>query len=189
MKRIANLLLCLMLVCTLTACSSEEPSETPDVPLVEKPSETPAEIPVETPEETPDEAPAAVPQETPAEPPVEEPAEPQPAFDNSWASNGFEALIPQPPFEGWTGEVVSSTRYKMETSQANADGATNPDGSWVYYDIFHAYAQQLSECGYTVTGESSGTQFNCVDKDDNQVFLMCGDGFCWITINTINPIE
>lgn len=96
------------------------------------------------------------------------------AFDTSWASNDFEKLIPQPPFEGWSGEETSKNVYEMETSQANADG------SGTYYDTWAEYIQTLSDCGFTVQGDAYSAEGT--DGNGNMVKLQCGDGYAWITI-------
>lgn len=95
-------------------------------------------------------------------------------FDTSWASNDFEKLIPQPPFNGWTGETASENVYKMETSQANADG------SGTYYDTWAAYIQTLRDCGFAVNGDAYSAEGT--DSNGNKVELLCGDGHAWITI-------
>lgn len=102
--------------------------------------------------------------------------ETEPAFDTSWASNDFEKLIPQPPFNGWNGEKASENVYKMETSQANADG------NGTYYDTWAAYIQTLKDCGFTVKGDTYSSEGT--DSNDNKVELQCGDGHAWITIYT-----
>ena len=86
----------------------------------------------------------------------------------------FEKLIPQSPFEGWNGEKISENVYKMETSQANADG------SGTYYDTWAAYVQTLRDCGFTVQGDPYSAEGT--DRNGNQVELQCGDGHAWITI-------
>lgn len=99
-----------------------------------------------------------------------------PVFDTSWASNGYEKLIPKPPFEGWTGEKTSERVYEMETAQARAeDGSTG-------YDIWEQYLQTLRDCGFTVTGDTYSAEGK--DSNGNRVELRCGDGYAWITIMT-----
>ena len=161
MKKIMILVICLLLVLTQAACGGQDVSADTAAPATES-------QPVE---------------QTPApttEAPTEETVpETQPAFDNSWAANDYEKLIPQPPFEGWTGKQTGSKVYEMETSQANADG------SGTYYDTFGAYAQTLKDCGFAMEGDTY--QWEGADQEGNRVELKCGDGFAWITIISAEP--
>lgn len=161
MKKIMILVICLLLVLSLAACGGQVVSADTAAPATES-------QPVE---QTP--APTA---EAPTEETV---PETQPAFDNSWAANDYEKLIPQPPFEGWTGKQTGSKVYEMETSQANADG------SGTYYDTFGAYAETLKECGFAMEGDTY--QWEGADQEGNLVELQCGDGFAWITIISAEP--
>lgn len=97
-----------------------------------------------------------------------------PVFDNSWASNDFEKLIPKPPFEGWTGEETSEGVYEMITSQADADD------SLAYYDIWEEYISLMTDCGFVLDGDVYETEG--FDSKGNAVELKCGDGHAWITI-------
>ena len=161
MKKIMILVICLLLVLSLAACGGQDVSADTAAPATES-------QPVE---------------QTPApttEAPTEETVpETQPAFDNSWSANDYEKLIPQPPFEGWTGKQTGSKVYEMETSQANADG------SGTYYDTFGAYAQTLKDCGFAMEGDTY--QWEGADQEGNRVELKCGDGFAWITIISAEP--
>lgn len=158
MKKTIALVLCLLMVVSLAACGGQA---------------------------TADESSASAEQTETAEPTTEEttqqeessePVETEPAFDTSWASNDFEKLIPQPPFEGWSGEKTSDNIYKMETSQANADG------SGTYYDTWAVYIQTLNDCGFVVKGDTYNSEGT--DSNGNKVELQCGDGHAWITIYT-----
>lgn len=146
MKKILSFFLVLLLVVSLTAC---------DQPSVDVDDNT-----------------IGVPEVT-EEPEVTETVE-EPAFDTSWASNDFEKLIPQPPFEGWTGTVESDNVYEMETSKAN------PAGTLDYYDTWTAYLQTLTDIGFTVDGDVYSSK--ATDSNGNSFKLKCGDGFAWITI-------
>ena len=145
MKKIMILVICLLLVLSLAACGGQDVSADTAAPATES-------QPVE---------------QTPApttEAPTEETVpETQPAFDNSWAANDYEKLIPQPPFEGWTGKQTGSKVYEMETSQANADG------SGTYYDTFGAYAQTQKDCGFAMEGDTY--QWEGADQEVNRVEL------------------
>ena len=143
MKKIMILVICLLLVLSLAACGGQDTSADTAAPATEP-------QPVEQTQSPTTEAPTeeAVP-------------ETQPAFDNSWAANDYEKLIPQPPFEGWTGKQTGSKVYEMETSQANADG------SGTYYDTFGAYAETLKECGFAMEGDTY--QWEGADQMGNRV--------------------
>ena len=155
MKKIIALVLCLLMVVSLAACGGQTTTNESST------NNEQTEITTTTEETT-----------QPAE--SSEPVETEPAFDTSWASNDFEKLIPQPPFDGWSGEKTSDNVYKMETSQANADG------SGTYYDTWAAYIQTLNDCGFTVNGDTYNSE--CTDSNGNKVELQCGDGHAWITI-------
>ena len=163
MKKIMILVLCLLLVLSLAACGGQD-----------SPAETTAQTTQPQPEEQ-----TQAPSETEPAPTEETVPEEEPAFDNSWASNDFEKLIPQPPFDGWTGKQTGSKVYEMETSQANADG------SGTYYDTFGAYAETLKACGFAMEGDTY--LWEGADQDGNSVKLMCGDGYAWITITSAEP--
>ena len=167
----------LVMAIVLTACGEAKTTaiqETEKEPVVAAISEETAE---ETVVEEMVEEESTVEETEIAESIVEEAAEElQVSFDNSWASNNFEKLIPQPPFAGWSGEMTACTVYEMVTSEANADGSGN------YYTEFEAYAQSLKECGYEVSGEFN--EFTARDEAGNVIELLCGDGHAWITITT-----
>ena len=161
----------------LAACGDAKTEVTQEAAAVTAVSES-AEVTVDEAEVVLETAEESEAQESAAEEIVCETAaeEPQVSFDNSWASNNFEKLIPQPPFTGWSGEMTSCTVYEMLTAQANADGSGN------YYKEFEAYAQSLKECGYEVSGEFN--EFTARDAAGNVIELLCGDGHAWITITT-----
>ena len=172
MKKVIAILLSILMVVSLAACGGQ--SET--FGKIEESSTTNEQVETTTPEtEETAERTELVETEAPTEP-----EETTPAFDTSWASNDFEKLIPQPPFEGWTGNTVSDSVYEMETSKANADEATNADGGWLYYDIWAEYIQTLIDCGFVMEGDT----YNASGTNDNGILveLMCGDGHAWITI-------
>lgn len=146
---------------SLAACGGQAATEESSAPTEQTETAEPTTEETTQPEES----------SAPAE---DEPVETKPPFDTSWASNAFEKLIPQPPFEGWNGEKISENAYKMETSQANADG------SGTYYDTWAAYVQTLRDCGFTVQGDTYSAEGT--DRNGNQVELQCGDGHAWITI-------
>ena len=98
----------------------------------------------------------------------------EPAWDTKWASNEFENLIPQPPFNGWKGEKKSDYEYEMVTSEANADGSGN------YYEEFKTYVLSLKDLGFEVEGDFN--EFNVKDSKGNKIKFLCGDGHAWITM-------
>lgn len=161
MKKTIALVLCLLMVVSLAACGGQATADESSASAEQTETAEP------TTEETTQ-------QEESSEPVETEPVETEPAFDTSWASNDFEKLIPQPPFEGWSGEKTSDNIYKMETSQANADG------SGTYYDTWAAYIQTLNDCGFVVKGDTYNSEGT--DSNGNKVELQCGDGHAWITI-------
>ena len=163
MKKILSIFLAIIMVFTLSACGEKAPAEAATQPT-NAPSTEPTQAPTAAPTEAIEEA---------------EPVE-VPAFDNTWASNDFEKLIPQPPFEGWTGKQTDEKTYEMETSQADADG------SGTYYDTFGAYADTLRDCGFTMEGDTY--MWEGVNEQGTFVELKCGDGFAWITITSAEPL-
>ena len=156
MKKIIALALCLMMTLSMAACGGESSS----APTASSAPEGTVSF--------------SQSQQDSSEESSSEDALPEVSFDNSWAANEFESLIPQPPFEGWSGQQEGNSVYKMETSQANADG------SGTYYDQFAAYASSLADCGYIVEGDFN--EFRAEDEAGNVIDLLCGDGFAWITI-------
>ena len=171
MRKVMTVVLSMLLALSLAACGGK----------TEAPAETEQQAPAQT-EAVAETAPTEIPTEVPTEAPVETTEAVQAAFDTSWASNEFEAMIPQPPFEGWTGEQTSDNVYEMVTTQANADEILNDDGSWAYYDTWEAYIQTVIDCGFAMEGEVYKSRGS--DAAGNCLELMCGDGAAWITITT-----
>ena len=161
-KRIA-LVLCLLMVVSQAACGGQATANESNVSTEQ----------TETKESTTEESTLPEHSSTPAE---TETVAAEVSFDTKWASNEFEKLIPQPPFDGWTGEADAENVYKMETSQANADG------SGTYYDTWGTYIQTLTDCGFSVKGDVYSAE--ATDSNGNKVELRCGDGYAWITIYT-----
>lgn len=108
MKKIMTLMLCLLMLASLAACGSKKPTPAPEV-KTEVAAVAVEEV--QQPEET--KAPEEITEPVVTEAPTE-PAAAVPAFDSSWASNEFEALIPQLPLN-MTGEQKSERRYKLST--------------------------------------------------------------------------
>ena len=110
------------------------------------------------------------------------PSEPEStAFDTSWASNAYEKLIPQPPFEGWEGSMKDSNVYELFTSNAKACDSLS------YYDVFQAYLDSLKALGFSIDGEV----YSCNGSDEfgNRFEFKCGDGCAWITIMPVDDLS
>ena len=110
----------------------------------------------------------------------------EPAWDTKWASNEFENLIPQPPFNGWKGEKKSDYEYEMVTSEANADGSGN------YYEEFQTYVLSLKDLGFEVEGDFN--EFNVKDSKGNKIEADFADFFPfkekeWIDIIYFDPFS
>lgn len=100
------------------------------------------------------------------------------AFDTAWASNDYEKLIPQPPFESWEGTMKDSNVYELFTSKANVDDSIS------YYDVWQNYLDLLKSLDFSVEGEVySSTAY---DPMGNEFKLKCGDGCAWITFYPVN---
>ena len=196
MKNFFKFAFAVVLALSVTACGGETPTEDPVIPNdpqqnIQQDGEALGDDPTETPEDpeiSEDPAEPSEPEipEAPAEPetPVEEiPSEPEesPLFDTSWASNEYEKLIPQPPFEGWTGEMKGENVYEISTSQANADG------SGAYYEIFQNYLNSLETYGFSIDGEV----YSCAGFDEfgNEFEFKCGDGWAWITFYPVENVS
>ncbi len=169
MKKAIALLLCLLMVTSLVACGSNntatDDSQTSQVETENNETSTPEES-----EETPTEAET----ETPAE--SEEPTEePEPSFDSSWASNEFEALLPELPFTGWTVEKETNSYYEMMTSElANDESDLNK---------MTEYVESLKTYGFIVeTGERQG-EWLITDSIGNIIEISCSRDRCFITIS------
>ena len=111
------------------------------------------------------------------------------AFDTSWASNEFEALIPQLPFSGWTTKTDGNT-YKMELGGLKTETKTDTDGNTIGYGedktAIINYVESLTGYGFTVeeTGGIEGYVYEWEIKDaaGNTIEVTCAEGYCWIEI-------
>lgn len=179
-KTVLTLVLALMLVMSMTACSTAETKKEDDTPILNESVETSKpdvdttveEQSSENKEDTEgkEEVATTEPENTETQAPTVD----EPLFDMSWANNEFEMMIPKPPFTGWVGEKKDDTTYEMEAAEID------PEGKAEYYAEFEAYAWSLQDYGFTVTGEFN--EFKAVDAAGNVVELLCGDGYAWITI-------
>jgi len=118
----------------------------------------------------------------------------QAAFDTGWASNEFEALLPELPFSGWTTNQSSDTVYEMELGGLNTSPATNgsdsgePDGA--DKDKLIAYLDSLRTYGFMVEvteiAADSPYEWLVTDASGNTIEVVCAEGYCWITIHKTN---
>ena len=111
------------------------------------------------------------------------------AFDTSWASNEFEAILPQLPFNGWTTKT-DGNKYKMELGGLKTETLTDSEGKTIGYGEDKAalisYLDSLSSYGFTVeeTGGIEGYvyEWSIKDANGNEVEITCAEGFCWVEI-------
>ena len=217
MKRALSLVLALLLVVSLAACgkpagekpgpspsgseppaqSSTQPPETPSAAPSEEPSQEPepSAEPSEEPEPSEVPEPSEEPPQTPepSSEPSEAPADP--GFDNSWASNEFEALLPQLPFDGWTTAQKSDREYELELGGLDTTNYTDENGKTIGYGVDKAalidYLNTLPTYGFTVeeTGGIEGYEYEWMvtDSNGNEIEFVCAEGYCWITITMSAP--
>ena len=110
-------------------------------------------------------------------------------FDTSWASNEFEALLPQLPFSGWTTKTDGNT-YKMELGGLKTETKTDAEGNTIGYGddktAIINYVESLTNYGFTVeeTGGIEGYVYEWEIKDaaGNTIEVTCAEGYCWIEI-------
>ena len=110
-------------------------------------------------------------------------------FDTSWASNEFEALLPQLPLNGWTTKTDGNT-YKMELGGLKTETKTDADGNTIGYGddktAIINYVESLKNYGFTVeeTGGIEGYVYEWEIKDaaGNTIEVSCAEGYCWIEI-------
>ena len=179
MKKTVALMLCLLMAVSLAACGSQtaadESNNTQSTDLSETASSGTDES--EQPEDS-EESVEAVPDESEEE---------TPAFDTSWASNEFEAMIPELPFTGWTVVEETDTVYELELGGLRtANGADTATGFEEDKDALIAYINSLPAYGFTV--EETGENYSWVvtNSEGNTVEFICGDGYCWVTFNRAN---
>ena len=110
-------------------------------------------------------------------------------FDTSWASNDYEALIPQLPFSGWTTKQDGDT-YKMELGGLKTETLTDADGKTIGYGddktALIEYLDGLTAYGFEVeeTGGIEGYVYEwmVIDEAGNEIEFTCAEGYCWIEI-------
>lgn len=155
MKKIMILVICLLLVLSLAACGGQDVSADTAAPATES-------QPVE---------------QTPApttEAPTEETVpETQPAFDNSWAANDYEKLIPQPPFEDWTGSVMAPNVYVLSCAYGNEE-------DW------GIYKQTLLDAGFSLEDVDRG--YKGFDAMGNYFEFMCTENQAMIVIESVEAL-
>lgn len=104
------------------------------------------------------------------------------AFDTSWTSNEFEALIPELPFSGWTVIGETDTKYELELGGlSTANGADTKTGFETDKDNLIAYINTLPGYGFNVEEIGENYQWLITDENGNEIEIICGDGYCWIT--------
>ena len=111
------------------------------------------------------------------------------SFDTSWASNDYEALLPQLPFTGWTTRQDGDT-YKMELGGLKTETLTDANGKTIGYGVDKTalieYIDSLSKYGFRVeeTGEIPNYvyEWEIEDKFGNDIEITCAEGYCWIEI-------
>lgn len=164
MKKTIALVLCLLMVVSLAACGGQE---------------------------TADESSASAEQTETAEPTTEETSQPEesgePAFDTSWASNDFEAMIPELPFTDWTVVNETDTIYELELGGlSTADGADTATGFEEDKDALITYINSLSAYGFSVEETGENYSWLVTNDEGNTIEFMCADGYCWITFTKAN---
>lgn len=172
MKRIITLIFALTMLMLLAACgnSTSEQSTSAGTENVAETEETTEPTASQAVSETPDES------ETGAS-----------AFDTSWASNDFEAMIPELPFKGWKVTEETDSGCKMELSGLKTEnGADTVSGFGEDKDALIAYLNSLPTYGFTVEEKGVGYKWLVTDKKGNTITFTCSDGFCWIEFRKAN---
>ncbi len=173
MKKIIALLLCLLMLASLAACGDNDVTTG-----CSEPSQTES-----TQETTPSQE-----AEEPEEPEVSEPVESQPeettgpAFDTSWASNEFEALLPELPFAGWEVTKQTDTTYKMQVGGLRTNTSTGAEEDAADKLALISYLESLPAYGFTVEETGEGYMWLVTDANGNTAEFMCGDGYCFLEI-------
>lgn len=112
-------------------------------------------------------------------------------FDTGWASNEFEALLPELPFDGWETSQESASVYEMELGGLNDQVVTDSNGNTIGYgedkEALIDYLESLKGYGFSVeeTGGIEGYEYEwlVIDSHENEIEVTCAEGYCWITIN------
>ena len=178
MKRRLALILSLIMMLSLVACGNQTNTEESSTTNEQTESTTLDSEKTENTEESTE----SVETETPTES-----EEQTPAFDTSWASNEFEAMIPELPFTDWTVVEETDNTYKLEVGGLRtANGADTATGFEEDKDALITYINSLSEYGFTV--EETGENYNWLvtDGEGNTIEFMCAEGYCWVTFQKAN---
>lgn len=179
MKKIITLMLCLMLVMSLVACGGNKTAEATGDTSTQTEATT-------TPEES-QEATETVDETAPEEMETTLPEEVSPTFDTSWASNDFEAMIPELPFTGWTVTEETDSKYELELGGLEtAGGANTASGFEKDKDALITYLNALTAYGFTVEETGDDYEWLVTDVDGNTIEFKCGDGYCWVTFKKVD---
>ena len=180
MKKTIALVLCLLMVVSLAACGSQTTAE--ESSNIQNTDQTETAAPETEETEQPEESTESVETEAPTETEEE-----TPAFDTSWASNEFEAMIPELPFTGWTVVNETDTIYELELGGLRtANGADTATGFEEDKDALITYINSLSAYGLTVEETGENYSWLATNDEGNTIEFMCSDGYCWITFNKAN---
>lgn len=94
-------------------------------------------------------------------------------FDSSWTENPFEKLIPQPPFDEWTGNEMASNVYVLSCTGANED-------DW------GTYKQTLLDADFSLEDVDRG--YKGFDAMGNYFEFMCTDNQALIVIESVEAL-
>ena len=185
MRKITALLLCLGVLLSVSGCRSAEPSSTAS-------SSAPASSAVSVSSAAPASSAAPVSSAAPAssEAPSSSEAPAGPAFDTAWASNEFEALLPELPLTGWSTSQEGENFYEMELGGLKTETRTDENGKTIGYGedktALIEYLDSLTDYGFSVeeTGGIEGYVYEWMVTDDagNEIEFTCAEGYCWIEI-------
>lgn len=189
MKKLTAILLCLGVLLSVSACRSAEASSSA-ASSAPAPSSSAVSVSSAVPASSEAPASSAVSVSSSSEAPVSSEAPAGPAFDTSWASNDFEALLPELPFTGWTTSQESDKTYAMELGGLKTETLTDADGKTIGYGedktALIEYLDSLADYGFSVeeTGGIEGYVYEwmVIDEAGNEIEFTCAEGYCWIEI-------
>lgn len=107
-------------------------------------------------------------------------------FGTGWATNDFEMLFPEPPFDGWVKEQTGPNTYEMEV-QGGLD-TTGEDRAKLldYFRILCSYGFHIEVTGSVegADGQPWDYEWNVTDGHGNSIEFVMDSGWCWITVTT-----